>query len=336
MANNQKALKRYLVILKVLSRAGKHSSKDIHQACLNSGIETGYRTIQKDLEDLRDDDSIFSKNLGIFKDDKEKKWFSTGIPKEIFTTLQLKDGEVDALLFYAKTINQYRDYPIFKDISQAMKKVIDGSNISKDRKELFNLENLIEPEKHPPISGIEFIVDLLNAISKRKIIELEYERFGKDPKIHTIKPILLKEDKLMWYLIGINIKYDSLITFALDRVNGVLIKDEYFDKIEFNSTEYFKHSFGITVSDKDPIEVIISFDAEQGDYLKTLPIHSTQEIIKETKKQLIIKVIVKPSYEFFSKIYSYCSNATVISPNEIREIFITNFDNAKSNYILNK
>lgn len=336
MATNQKALKRYLVILKVLSRTGKHSSKDIYQACLNSGIEAGYRTIQKDLEDLRDDDSIFGKNLGIVKDDKEKKWFSTGIPKEIFSTLELKDGEVDALLFYAKTINQYSDYPIFKGISQAMKKVIDGSNMSKDRKELFNLENLIEPEKHPPISGIEFIVDLLNAISKREIIELEYERFGKASKIHKIKPILLKEDKLMWYLIGINVKYDSLITFALDRINSVLILDENFDRIEFNSSDYFKHSFGITVSDKDPIEVIISFDAEQGNYLKTLPIHSTQEIINETQEKLVIKVIVKPSYEFFSKIYSYCSNAIVISPNEIRKIFKTNLHKAKSNYMSDK
>lgn len=336
MAENQKALKRYLVILKVLKRSGKYSSKSLHQACLSSGIDASYRTIQKDLEDLRDDDSIFQRNLGIKNDPKERKWYSTGIPKEIFSILKLKDGEVDALLFYAKTINQYCDYPIFKEISQAMKKVIDGSNISRDRKELFELENLIEPEKHPPMPGIEFIVDLLKAISTRKVIELEYTRFKKEPRIHKIKPILLKEDKLMWYLIGINIKYDSLITFALDRVNSILITNEDFNKIEFNSSEYFKHSFGITVSDNDPIEVIISFEPDQADYLKTLPIHSTQEIIKITREQFIIKVRVKPSYEFFSKIHSYGSKATIISPNEIRDIFITDFNKTISNYNLDK
>lgn len=332
MANNQKALKRYLVILKMLSRGDKYSSKNIHQTCLNSGIDVAYRTIQKDLEDLRDDETIFQKNLGIIKDNKEKKWYSTGVPKEIFSALELKEGEVDALLFYTKIINQYKGYPIFNDISQAMKKVIDGSNISKDRKELFNLENLIEPEKHPPISGIEFIMDLLQAISKRNVIEVEYGRFGKDSKKHRVKPILLKEDKLMWYLIGINIKYDSLITFALDRVVNVSITNENFDEIEFNSSEYFKHSFGITVSDKAPIEVVISFEPEQGNYLKTLPIHSTQTIIEETEKQLTIKVIVKPSYEFFSKIYSYGSTATIISPKEIKNIFITDLEKAIAKY----
>jgi len=334
MADNQKALKRYRVILKVLSREGRFTSKHIYHSCLNSGIDVGYRTVQKDLEDLRDDETIFGRNLGIKYDEKEKKWYSTGIPAEIFTALELKDGEIDALLFYAKTINQYQDYPVFRDISQAMKKVIDSSNISEERKKLFRLKNLIEPETHPPISGIDFIVDLLKAISSRNIIEVEYERFGKESKTHKVKPILLKEDKLMWYLIAINIKYDCYITFALDRVKNVLSTEDFFEEIKFNSAEYFKYSFGVTVSEDKPVEVTISFDAEQGHYLKTLPIHPTQEILKDTKKELILKVTVKPSYEFFSKIYSYCSHASVISPNEIKDIFRNNFNKAKENYKL--
>lgn len=332
MPDNQKALKRYRIILKILSREGSFSSKYIHEACLNSGIEVAYRTIQKDLEDLRDDHTIFGRSLGIEKDEKLKKWFSTGIPKEIFATLELKDGEIDALLFYVKTINQYRDYPIFKDMSQAMKKVIDSSNISHERKELFRLKNLLEPEIHPPIAGIEFIIDLLKAISAKKIIEVEYGRFGNKPKMHKVKPLLLKEDKLMWYLIAINIKYDSYITFALDRIKSVTVTEEAFEEVKFNSSEYFKYSFGVTVSEDEPIEVIVRFNAEQAHYLKTLPIHPTQEIVKETKKELLLKVRVKPSYEFFSKIYSYCSDALVISPSEIRDIFRSNFLKASKNY----
>lgn len=333
MAKNQLAIPRYRVILRTLARDGLHASKDIHVACINCGIEVTLRTIQNDLKTLRDE-SVFGKNLNIIFDEKSKKWYSEGIPKEIFSALELQDGEVDALLFYAKAINQYSDYPIFKDISQAMKKVVESSNISEDRKRLFNLENLIDAEKHPPIAGIEFIADLLTAISDKKIIKLEYEPFGRDIKGYRIKPILLKEDKLMWYLIGVNIKYDRLITFALDRVKNILITGEDFEKIEFNSSEYFKNSFGITVSDEAPIEVVISFELKQAFYLKTLPIHPTQEIVKETKNQLTIKVNVKPSYEFFSKIRSYGSGATVITPKSIRDIFIKDFKQVKSNYKL--
>ena len=68
MPKNQEALKRYRVILRVLSRIGKHSSKNIHNACVNSGIDVAYRTTQKDLADLRDDPSIFGKDLGIIED----------------------------------------------------------------------------------------------------------------------------------------------------------------------------------------------------------------------------------------------------------------------------
>tara|TARA_R110000782_G_scaffold80846_4_gene159799 strand:+ start:949 stop:1254 length:306 start_codon:yes stop_codon:yes gene_type:complete len=73
MAQNQQAIPRYRAILKVLRRSGKHSSKDIHQACINSGIDTKYRTIQKDLQDLRDDPTIFGRELNIKSDPKTKK-----------------------------------------------------------------------------------------------------------------------------------------------------------------------------------------------------------------------------------------------------------------------
>lgn len=80
MPDNQNALKRYRIILKILSKEGSISSKFIHQVCLNSGIEAAYRTIQKDLEDLRTDHTIFGGSLGIQKKEKEKNVLVPGFP----------------------------------------------------------------------------------------------------------------------------------------------------------------------------------------------------------------------------------------------------------------
>src|SRR5690554_7159347 len=112
MAKNQNALKRYKVILQVLSRKGKYSSNHFHNACENSGLNCSLRTIQKDLEDLRDDFTIFDNDLKIHYDKSSKKWYSQGIPKEVFRTLEFDEDEATALIFYAKTIKQYREYPI--------------------------------------------------------------------------------------------------------------------------------------------------------------------------------------------------------------------------------
>ena len=69
------------------------------------------------------------------------------------------------------------------------------------------------------------------------------------------------------------------------------VTDKDFEAITFNFENYFKYSFGITVSEIDPVDVVISFDPEQGNYLKTLPIHPTQEIIKDNSKEFLTSLI---------------------------------------------
>lgn len=331
MPSNQQALKRYIIIHNVLRRGGKHKTSRIVDICHNAGIEVTQRTIQNDLRDMAEDPDL-GLMLPIEKDNNTKTYYYTEIPKNIFSALELEPEEIKALLFYAKTVSQYREYPIFNEISNAVKKVIDKSNISPEVKELFEKENILETELHPPIGGLEFITDLLDAIAKKKIIEIDYQKFEGESSNNRIKPILLKEDKQLWYVLGINTKHNGLRTYALDRIVNVFITDEEFEPIEFDSKNYFKYSFGITVLEDDPIEVVIQFEPEQGNYLKTLPLHWSQEIIEETKEKFVISIKVKPSYEFFSKIKSYGDTAMIISPESIREGFVQTFENALSNY----
>lgn len=333
MARNQLAIPRYRVILRTLARKGKHSSKDIHLACLNCGIDTKLRTIQEDLKRLRDDFTIFGRELNIHYDEKSKKWFSDGIPKEIFALIELEKGEITALLFYFKTINQYSSYPIFKELTQAMKKVINSSNISSNVKELFERDTLLETEKHLPIKGIELIADILDAIHNRNVLIIEYQRFDGDQiKTHEFKPIVLKEDKQLWYIIGENAKYRSIMTLALDRIISINITQQNFAPIEFNSEKYFKYSFGITVPEEKPIDVIISFTPAQGNYLRTLPIHSTQHILVDNNKEFKIQIKVIPSYEFYSKIRSYGEQAKIIEPATLADEIKSSLTKALNNY----
>lgn len=333
MAQNQQAIPRYRAILKVLRRSGKHSSKDIHQACINSGIDAKYRTIQKDLQDLRDDPTIFGRELKIKDDPKTKKWYSEGLPKEIFTLLELEDEEVTALLFYAKTMNQYSDYPLFQEMSKAIRKVIDTANIPENLKQLFEAKTILETEKHKPINGVELIPDILHSIHQRKKMIVEYQKFDRDKvKKHEFRPVLLKEDKQMWYVVGKNIKYDDFMPLALDRIVSLTTTDESFEPIKFDSEEHYKYSFGITVPKEEPIDVIISFTPEQGNYLRTLPIHSTQQIIIDDENEFKIQVTVIPSYEFYSKIRSYGEQAKIISPESLINVIQSSLSKALNRY----
>lgn len=331
MPNNKEALKRYRIIHSILRRGGKYKSRLIVEICNNHGIPVSLRTIQNDLKDLAEDTEL-GFFLPIKQDTRTKTYYYEEIPKNIFPALELDTSEINALLLYNKMVNQYKDYSIFSKIFKAVKKVIDNSNISPQILELFEKEILLETEKYPSINGIEFIPEILDAIQRRKIIEIQYTKFLGEAKKHQIKPILLKEDKRMWYIIGISTKHDSLITLALDRIDSISITDKEFETVIFNADDYFKYSFGITVSEGDPVDVLIRFDPEQGNYLKTLPIHPTQEILKDNSKEFLISVKVKPSYEFYSKLKSYGDQAKVISPSFVSQQIQDSFKRAIINY----
>ena len=173
MAGNQEAVKRYRIIHSILRRGGYHKSSRIAEVCREAGIRAEHRTIQNDLNDLRTNPTLLGKCLPIEKDNLTKSWYYSEIPTHMFPILELEGDEINALLFYVKTVNHYKEYPFFSKISKAIKKVIDNSNISKEIRSLFNAEGYLQTDKHHPISGIDLIAQILNCIHNKIILEIE-------------------------------------------------------------------------------------------------------------------------------------------------------------------
>ena len=332
MPRNKDAYSRYRIIDQYLRQNAFVKTSRLAEVCSERlGIPISVRTIQKDIIDLKEDTGLKLYAKIEYSYSNRAYYYPEGT-SEIFPAIELGEEEVNALLFYAKTISQYNAYPIFKDISNAVRKVIDNSNISPKSKELFEKENFLETEKHVSLSGIELIPQLLDAMARKKIIKLEYQKFDNIKSDYEIIPVLLKEDKQMWYILGIDTEKNKLRTFALDRILKINTTNIEFEPVHFNSSEYFKFSFGITVIDKDPVDVIISFKPDTGNYIRTLPIHSTQVVMEDTQERFVIRIKVIPSYEFYSKIYSYGNAATIISPSDIRNQFLSAYEQAVKNY----
>ena len=128
----------------------------------------------------------------------------------------------------------------------------------------------------------------------------------------------MKEDHHRWYIIGKSEKTSRpFSTYALDRVSSLEIKDKRFKAINFDFEKYFTYSFGVTVTDEDPVKVVLSFTPEQGNYLKTLKIHHTQTTLADNETEFRVSVVVRPSYEFYEKILGYGDKVQVISPKSV-------------------
>jgi predicted DNA-binding transcriptional regulator YafY len=86
----------------------------------------------------------------------------------------------------------------------------------------------------------------------------------------------------------------------------------------------------ISTNGQEPEEVILSFNTHQGKYLKTLPLHHTQEIILDSEKELQLKLNLCVTHDFLMELLSYGSSVKVLKPNslisQIRSIYTSAID----------
>lgn len=184
--------------------------------------------------------------------------------------------------------------------------------------------------------GLDHLNGLLHAIQNRKIISFNYKKFWEDEELkRVVEPYALKEFNNRWYLLA-NEKHKGnfkLKTFGLDRISWLEISNSSYSAKEINTEEIFKNSFGIisTFGEK-PEEIILSFDPIQGKYIKSLPLHHSQEVMQDNENQLIIRLFLVPTFDFEQQILSQGELVEVVSPKSFREDIFRKIQQMKKIY----
>jgi len=188
-----------------------------------------------------------------------------------------------------------------------------------------NISQSIQFETRRP-QGTENLFGLLHAITNHLQVRFTYQKFWEDESSQrTVGPLALKEFKNRWYLISTNLDKDSsdgiIKTFGLDRISSLEITKSKFKYTQnFNIEEYFRHCFGIiSPTDENPIEVILSFDPDQGKYIKTLPLHHSQEIIVDNADELRIKLLIYNTFDFRMELLAHGNTVRVLQPESLAE-----------------
>jgi predicted DNA-binding transcriptional regulator YafY len=83
--------------------------------------------------------------------------------------------------------------------------------------------------------------------------------------------------------------------------------------------------------DEEPEDIEICIDAMQANYLRTLPLHSTQEEIERNDDYSIFRYYMVPSFEFMQELRKFGSAIKVLSPGSLKNEFI---DEAGSLYTI--
>ena len=90
-------------------------------------------------------------------------------------------------------------------------------------------------------------------------------------------------------------------------------------KKDFNMKEYYKGCTGIIPSD-DPIEhVVLVAYGTAADYLRTLPLHKSQQEVESNEESTTFSYDVKLTYDFLQLIMQQGDQVEVLEPKTLRD-----------------
>lgn len=169
--------------------------------------------------------------------------------------------------------------------------------------------------------GMENLKDLLFAVKHHRTVTFRHENYHKGTFTdYTVQPYLLKEYQKRWYLVGLVPKLGESRTFGIDRIHGLKVTGKTFkpdpDK---DPRPLFRQTIGLVYSFHDKEDVVLSVNPVQGRYLKSLPLHASQEIIEEGAEAVRLKVSIIPNYEFIQKVMMIGPEARVVRPQWIAD-----------------
>lgn len=211
--------------------------------------------------------------------------------------------------------------------SQANERILEAYDTFNALNLTDRLSQYIHFEKRRP-QGTENLYGLLHAIKNQVQIKFNYHKYWEGEFTdRRAEPYALKEFRNRWYILSKDLKDNKLKTFALDRLTDLEITNTNFQFPDgFDVNEYFNDYFGITAWQKGkPQEIVLSFNAIQGKYIKSLPLHHSQEILIDTADEFRIKLWLNPTHDLIMELLSYGENLKVIQPkslvNEIKKRF---------------
>ena len=150
-------------------------------------------------------------------------------------------------------------------------------------------------------SGQGFLTTVMEAMKKNRLLEITYKGFGSESE-HTfpVAPYCVKLFRQRWYMVGNSVYEDKTRIYSLDRVQEAQLSEETFKyPKKFDPEHYFKGCFGIIRDEDCAIETVkVKVSADQDNYLRSLPLHTSQEEVERNDDYSIFTLQVRPTFDF--------------------------------------
>ena len=322
MPANKYALLRYRIIDRCITQKSYPTKEDLRAACEEAlygsdGENISISTIEKDIWAMRNESELgYYAPIAYHRDHRgyyyEEEDYS-------INEVRLNDEDLEAIRFATNTLIQFRDLPIFKQFDQAIGKIADRLSVAPDL-DTYGVDSFMQFESTPSTRSSHHLAPLLQAIKLKKKVDLKYQKFSDStPTQYSLNPYLLKEYRNRWYVLAWDENKEAIRTFGCDRIVDVVVSDDSFTTVNFNSEEYFKHAIGITViDDSPPTKVVFKCSELLASYLKSQPLHTSQNI-ENVSGEFQVTVNVLITFELVQWLQGFTDDIRVIEPIHLRD-----------------
>lgn len=330
MSSNKNALIRYKTLDKCLkNKYRKYTLEDLIDECSEALFEfegkesfVSKRTVQLDLQNMRSEKFGYEAPIEVY----ERKYYRYSDPEYSIHNISVNESDLKAMNNAIQILKQFKDFSMFKVMNGVIQKLEDSIHSTSQK-------SIIHLDKNEQLKGLEHIDILYENILNKKVLKILYKSFtAKESSIYTVHPQLLKEFNNRWFLVCLY--KQKMYNLALDRMETIEVdeKASYIDK-NLDGDEYFKDIVGVTVAESIvPRKVVFFVDSANAPYVKTKPLHKSQEIVSETKEGTLFRICVQINYELERLLLGFGDSLVVHKPQKLRLRMEEKFKAGSKNY----
>lgn len=186
------------------------------------------------------------------------------------------------------------------------------------------------------IAGTAAINIVLQAIDENRSLTFTYTSFvNETTKTRTFIPYFLSTWEGRWYLVAeAETHPGDLYMYALDRMSNVRMSFEKVKKkLSITKEDFFRYSYGVQHAEEDEAkEIIIRAFGSKAKYIRSKPIHPSQEEIATTPDYSDFRLCLAPCYNFYQQLLFQREGIQVLQPAEVRNELITILSRITDNY----
>jgi predicted DNA-binding transcriptional regulator YafY len=320
MPSNKSAFYRYLLIDKRISNKYQpypniEELKNFIEEKTGQNIST--RQLEYDLAEMKNSEVLAF--YAPIEFDKTYKGYKYSNPNySIGQFVKLNQDDLDSLEMAFEILDTYKEIEVFKNFKVAIDKMNNEFSVTKSHT-ANEVQNILQPQISYGSEGLRWLNVLVGKIKEKVNIKISYRKFSGETKIYILSPFILKEFENRWYLVSRDMNDKTIKVFGLERILEIKKDDSSYELGDFNSKVFFRNVYGITIKTASKVEQIaLEFEKYAANFIKTKPIHSSQQIISEDEKKVIFQLEVYPSIELKSFILAWGNSCRVLSPESFR------------------